>query len=234
MLDEKKQALKVDMGAAGTKTVKMGFPSNSHKDKEEQKKPEPAKVQKVVTGKVTHKKKSLGKRFMDTFISDDISNVKSYIVHGVLVPAAKDTITDIVQGVMDAIKTGLEVALFGEQARTSRGRDRGRTSYVSYDRYSSRDKKDDRRESYAARNRATHNFDDIVFETRNDAEEVLNSLIDYIEKYDEASVAVLYDLVGVTESFTDHKYGWRNLSSASVSRTRDGYVLNLPRPLLLE
>jgi hypothetical protein len=180
------------------------------------------------------KKKSLGKKFMDTFISDDITNVKSYIIHGVLVPAAKDTITDIVQGVMDAVKTGLEVALFGEQARTSRGRrDSGRT-YVSYDKYSSRDKRDDRRESYAARNRATHNFDDIVFETRNDAEEVLNSLIDYIEKYDEANVAVLYDLVGVNESYTDHKYGWRNLSSASVSRNRDGYVLNLPRPILLE
>ena len=38
----------------------------------------------------------------------------------------------------------------------------------------------------------------------------------------------------VTVNFTDNKYGWKDLSSASVSRVRDGYLLNLPRTVLLD
>ena len=72
------------------------------------------------------------------------------------------------------------------------------------------------------------NFDDIILETRWEAEEVLSHMIDLIENYGVASVADLYELVGITGSFTDNKYGWTNLSSATVSRVRDGYLINLP------
>jgi hypothetical protein len=238
VMDEKKQVLKRDMGPSGTKTLTASFPSNSHKDKEvkpEVKKDDQKKLNKVVKAGVTTKKKPLGKRFMETFVSDDIQNVKSYIVNEVLVPAAKDTVSDIVAGIVDAIKSGVEVALFGEVRSSRYRRDSGK-SYVSYDKYSSkdRDRRDDRRE-LSHRDRARHNFDDIVFESRDDALDVRNNLVDLIEQYGEATVANLYDLVGITESFTDTKYGWKNLASSSVSKIgREGYVLNLPKPILLD
>jgi flagellin-like hook-associated protein FlgL len=241
VMDEKKQVLKIDMGAEGTKTIKASFPSNSKtvKVKTEistETNTEPKKLNKVVKGGVTQKKKPLGKRFMETFISDDVANVKSYIVNDVLIPAAKDTVSDIVGGIVDAIKSGVEVALFGEVRSISRSRRDSGRSYVSYDKYSSkdRDRRDERRE-LSHRDRARHNFDDIVFESRDDALDVRNNLVDLIDQYGEATVANLYDLVGITESFTDTKYGWKNLASSSVSKIgRDGYVLNLPKPILLD
>ena len=59
-------------------------------------------------------------------------------------------------------------------------------------------------------------------------------MIEMIDTYDEVSVGSLYQLVGITPDFTDDKYGWTNLSTASVSRNRDGYYINLPRPQILD
>ena len=58
------------------------YKSNSHRSKEELKKKE---VGKVVTGEVKTKKKTEVRKFADTFISEDIANVKSYILMDVLI-----------------------------------------------------------------------------------------------------------------------------------------------------
>lgn len=226
MKDSKREVLKVDMGADGSKSIKVEFPSNSRKDKEE--KNETKKVQKVVKGKVLKKKKSLGKKFMQTFVGEDIDNVWEYLVHDVLVPAAKSTVSDMVQG-------GIEMLLFGERKGSRTTRDKGR-SYVSYNNYGSRDRDRDRdrdRER-SSRNRSKHSFDDIVLSSRGEAEEVLSHLVDLTIDYGQATIADLYDLVGITQEYTDRKYGWTDLGGASVSREREGYVLNLPKPRVVD
>lgn len=217
---ENKEVMNVDIGAQGSKTVNVNFPSNSHRAKEER------KVEKVVTGKVALKKKSTGKKFLETFIGDDINSVSSYIIHDVLIPAAKSTISDMVQG-------GIEMLLFGERKGNRTRRDQGR-SYVSYNSYSSQQPRRDERRDVTYRNRARHNFDDVILSSRGEAEEVLSHLVDLVIDYGQASVGDLYDLVGITGNFTDNKWGWTDLRSASVSRARDGYLLNLPKPILLD
>ena len=82
--------------------------------------------------------------------------------------------------------------------------------------------------------RARHDFDEIILETRGEAEEVLSHLVDLTIDYQQATVADLYDLVGITSNFTDNKYGWTDLRSASVTRVRDGYLINLPRTQILD
>ena len=99
-------------------------------------------------------------------------------------------------------------------------------SYSSY--YNDRDR--DKPRQVSKRNRARHNFDDIILESRGEAEEVLSHLVDLTEDYGMASVADLYDLVGVTSNFTDNKYGWTNVADGYIDRTRDGYCIRLPRP----
>lgn len=219
------ERIKVDMGRSSINSVEVEFPANSHRVKET--KEEPRKIEKVIKGKALQRKKSLYKRFVETFIGEDVNSVTSYILHDVLIPAAKSTLSDMVQG-------GIEMLLFGERRGSRTTRDKGR-SFVSYNNYSSPTgaRRDERREP-TQRNRSMHNFDDIVLVTRGEAEEVLSHLVDLITDYGEASVADLYDLVGLTEEFTDRKYGWTNLRSASVSRAREGYLLNLPKPILLD
>jgi len=190
------------------------------------------KVEKVITGVVKKQKRSLGKKLAETFLEDDSKNVGAYILHDVLIPAAKSMISDMVGG-------GIEMLLFGE--RRGRGsssiRRDGSKSTVNYGAYSrtsnDRDPRDKPRD-ISKNGRARHDFDEIVLETRGEAEDVLAHLVDLTIDYGMASVADLYDLVGITSNFTDNKFGWTDLRSAGVSRVRDGYLLNLPRTQTLD
>lgn len=223
-MPNEKNILKADMGANGVKTVTMAFPSNTHKKKDEPQ-PEEQRVKKVIQGRMVKRKKSFGKRVSEVFVKEDVDSVSSYIIHDVLVPALKDTIADMVKG-------GIEMMLFGSKQGRNTTRDRGK-SYVSYNSYSNGRSQKEQGRDQNYRNRARHNFDDITWPARHEAEEVLSQLVDLTEDYGEATVGDLYDLAGITGDFTDRDYGWKNLASASVSRVREGYVLNLPKPVVL-
>lgn len=200
------------------------FPSNSHKSK---KVVEERKLEKVVTGKVVTRKKTLGKRFQESFLGEESRNVGEYIIYDILIPAAKDMIVDTIKG-------GIEMMMYGEKRGRNITRDRGRsyhTSYGSYYRQNDREQNNrDHRRDISRTGRARHDFSQILLESRGEAEEVLENLCDQCATYNLATVADLYDLVGITSNFTDNKYGWTDLRDASVSRVRGGYELNLPRP----
>ena len=196
------------------------YKPNSHKYKEAQKTApdDKKKVDKVVSGGVVSKKKPLTRKLSDTFLAEDIESVKSYVIFDVAIPAAKKFITDI-------ICTAVE-ALFGEE-RSSKRSSSG-TSRVSYNKYYE-NSRGERHQTNNSRNRSNYSYDDIILESRGEAEDVLDHLFELVENYGMASVADLYDLVGVQGNYTDNKYGWTNLSNAMVSRVREGYLLKLPK-----
>lgn len=193
------------------------YKPNSHKFREGEALTD-KKVEKVVSGKVRTKPKSGLTKISEVFISEDAANVKSYIVMDVLVPAVKKAISDIV-------RDGIDMILYGE----SRGRkSTSAFSYVSYRDYSRRD--DDRfRDSRDSRPRSGYSYDDIILESRGEAEEVLSRMDELIDTYGNVSVADLYDLVGKSCEYTDQKYGWTNIRNAEPIRVRDGYMLKLPK-----
>ena len=196
---------------------------NSHKFKEEQKSTsiENKKVEKVVTGVAKVKKKSEVSKLKDIFISEDASNVKSYIIMDVLVPAIKKAIADIVTN-------GIDMILYGETGHSKRSSSSSKISYRSY--YDRRD--DDRRYD---RDRSLvkqgYDYDDVIIETRGEADAVISRMDEIIDMYGRVSVADLYDLVGITGNYTDNNYGWTNLASAEPIRVRDGYVIKLPKAM---
>ena len=199
------------------------YVSNSLKSKEQEKEKTPEKrVEKpVVQVPAKTRKKGELRKFSDVFISEDASNVKSYILQDVLLPTIKDTISNI-------IKSSVDMILFGEARRGDSSKSGGyKPSYRSY--------YDDRNDSYRRRDTYTpYSFDDVLLDSRADAEEVLNGLIDIVEKYGVVSVADLYDLVGIVGVYTDNKYGWTDLRTARIERDRSGaYYIKLPRALPL-
>jgi len=204
------------------------YPSNSKLVKKEEVKVEDKKVEKVISGIARKKKRSFGKKLAETFLEDDTKTVGSYVVHDVLIPAAKSMICDIVGWGGFA-----EMMLFGGKkgSRTTRDRGKSITNYsnVSYRQSESRDRDTPRSREVSKTSRARHDFDEIILETRGEAEQVLSHLVDLVVDYDEATVADFYDLVGITTEFTDNKYGWTDLRNVAVSRVRGGYVINLPR-----
>ena len=196
------------------------YPPNSHKSKIDKKDKE---IQKITKGKVIKKKKSFGRTLGENIISDDIKSVKGYLFFDVLIPAVKNTISDLVGN-------GIELLLFGETKGHNTKR-KGGSSYVSYSDYYKNGSDRDRR---SIRNRSMRNFDDILLESRGEAEQVLSHLVDLTIDYDVASVADFYELVGIESNFTDAKYGWDDLSDASVKRERDGYRIVLPKAKLID
>lgn len=195
----------------------MDYKPNSHKYKEEMKE---KKVEKVVKGKIRRKKKSSMTKFADVFVAEDASNVVDYIWMDVLIPTIKNTISDIITNGVDMMLWG---AVKGNKRRPS-------NTYVSYRDYSSRDRRDDR----TATRRSGYSFDDIVIPSRQEADEVLEKMDEIIDRYDIVSVSDYYDLVGETGNYTDNKYGWSSLRTAEVVRVRDGYIIKLPKPKVID
>lgn len=185
------------------------------------------KVEKVVVGTVTRRKKPLSKRFSETFVGGDAQSVAVYVMNDVLVPAAKDMIAD-------AVSQGIEKMLFGESRGRSRGASVAGAAYTSYNRISTQAKASGAKRDMSPRARAAHNFYEIILDTRGEAQEVLDSLFTLISDYDVATVADLYEMVGQTGTFTDEKWGWVDMRGASVTRIKDGYLLNLPRPEFID
>lgn len=76
--------------------------------------------------------------------------------------------------------------------------------------------------------RRNHDFSEIIFESRVEAEDALDRLRERLEKYDTASVADLYSITGIDDNFKDNEWGWDNLDGSYVRRYRRGFVLDLP------
>ena len=204
--------------------METNYPSNSNKlDKREPKNsPEEKKVEKAIAGTVTVKKKGAAKKFTDIFISEDAHNVGNYVLTDVIVPFTKKLISE-------SVTTALDILLYGDKGRGRGSSIASRYGYRDYGKAYDRD----RRDAVPARNKSGYNYDDIYLESRGEAEEVLTRMDELIDQYGMVSVGDLYDLVGVTGQYTDNNYGWTDLRTASVVRTRDGYMIKLPRALAL-
>ena len=199
------------------------YKPNSHRFKEEQKNKErEKKVEKVVTGKVITKKRSSIRKFADELISEDAKNVKSYVFGEVLIPAIK-------KAVLDIVTDGINMILYGESGRGAKRSTADRVSYRNYYDGHSRSIRDDRG-SYSSR----RSYDDIILNSRGEAEEVLARMDELMDTYGLVRVADLYDLVGITGDYTDNKYGWTNIRNAEVVRVREGYAIKMPRAIPID
>ena len=77
----------------------MDYASNSHKSKGENKVVENPPAEKKVVKQVAtgvRKKKGFGKKLAESFIQNDVQNVKSYIVDDVVIPGIKKAIMDAI------------------------------------------------------------------------------------------------------------------------------------------
>ena len=206
------------------------YPGNSRKDRE-RKEQDPKDIKRVVSGEVVRKKPRFGKRLVTTlFGGEDAGGVWGFIANDVLVPAFKDMVTD-------AVQQGVERLVFGEvSARRSGHRSRPSSSspaYTAYNRLSSSSlahRREEPRRELSRRGRATHSFDEIELQSRVEAEEVLSEMDRLLGEYETVTVADLYEMLGITGSHVDERFGWKDLRDARVVRTKGGYLLDLPVP----
>lgn len=204
------------------------FQPNSHKYKQEQKEKaasESRNIQKVVSGTAKVKKKSEVRKFADIFIAEDAAEVKRFVVEDLIVPGVKKLIVSI-------IKNSAEM-IFGETGDRDRFSSGARLGYISYDKYSA-SRRDDRRDRNT-KARTRFDYEDVIFESRADAENARMQMEEVIDKYGFVTVSDLYDMADLSAPYTGNRYGWTNIRSAEPVRLRDGgYILKLPRIEVLD
>lgn len=230
----------------------MDFPGNSHTSRiEENKDPtpesakietasDPKQVKKVVSGKVSQRPKSLGKRFKDMFVSDS-SNFAEHVVENVVVPTVKDMALSIATQMVDGFRQGVEEMLFGPDGKERRRRT---TSYgtgrpvVNYTRYSStssvrRTSADRDRPVRGEALRRSNRVKEIIVETRDDGDAVIEELDAIIDNPNvgHCTVGDFYAACGESTRSTDEEWGWTDLSQARVVKLdEDEYLIKMPRP----
>ena len=138
------------------------YKSNSHKSRQNQNDDIPEKrVEKVVSGSVKSKKKNGLQKITNVFVPEDVDDVKSYIFEDIVVPAVKDII-------LDAVRAFLGVS------GNSRGGRSSTSSKISYRKYY--DDRDRRDSGNVSRTRTGYDYDDIILESRGEAEDVLERM----------------------------------------------------------
>lgn len=180
------------------------------------------KITKVVSGNVKTRTNK-GRKLFGSFVASDANSVWETIFMDVLVPSLKKLMSE-------GITTAADLFIYGESRSRDRGKSSSKVSYRSYydDRYG--DRRDDRRRSTPSR----FDYDDLVFESRGEAEMVLKHMYGALDDYNLVTVGDMYDFAGVTAPFPAHNFGWTSIRSAEVRRVRDGYIIELPKAMQID
>lgn len=190
---------------------------NSHRSKRD--------IPQVTKGKVIDRKKSLGRKFAEAFIEDDMENIQDYILYEVAAPSIKKAIFDAIVGALQMI---LGVNSAGKSTST------GTTGHTSYRSFYASDRSRGTVSTASTKPKSRYELREIILETRGEAEAVLEMLNEALDTYQTVSVADLYSAVGITADWVDNKVGWTDLRTARIRKTIDGYVLDMPRPVSIE
>lgn len=195
------------------------YKTNSHKSKEVTKQ---HAIEKVVSGRVRVKKQRKGnlEKAAEIFTGQDLNSVKEHLIKDVLFP-------NIQKLLYDTITNGADTIIYGGKGKNKQS-DGTRVSYWrSYDSGSNNEKP-----TYSGR--GIYNFENLLFEKKQDAEAVLDSMQEIIDQFSMVSVADLYDLADVTiDNTTASNYGWKSIASAKSVATPDGWILSLSKPIYL-
>ena len=178
------------------------------------------KVEKVISGEATTRKRSGIAKMSDVFIAEDVQTVKNHIFIDVVVPAIKNVIADIVT-------SGIQMILYGDTVRPNKAPG---TRYNYGSCYNSLNQP----KPASSSNYSGYGYDDPVVGSRGDAERILQEMAEIIQEYNSASIADLYDLCGITGRPTDMNYGWTELGGARSVRVPEGYLIQMPRPTCIK
>ena len=201
-----------------TRPTEVSLPGNTDKAKEG------ASPEKKVIAKAKVQKKSAIKEALRTFFAQDLPEIAEHLVIDVAIPAAKNAITDMVT-------QGIQQLLYGDV-------DPRRRSTSGYTSYSSSSRSDRGRDSYESRRYERReprqpkptSVDDLVFDTRGEAVDIIEYIAETIEQYGQVSVADLMSSVGIQPRYTDERWGWTTTDAFELRQIREGWLVSADRP----
>lgn len=178
------------------------------------------KIEKVIAGSAKVRNNGV-RKLTNTFFAEDMNTVTSNLRDEVFIPGLKKLIVNL-------LKDGVDILFNGSVSR-GKNSDRFVGDRVSYDRFSSN------RPPEPIRTSTRFTYDEFEFESRGQAESVLDAMHGVIRRYGWVTVSELYEMVGRTGPFTGNNYGWTDISNAYVDRVYGGgYVIKMPKAIPIE
>lgn len=164
----------------------------------------------VVHGGVRQKEPGVWNRVSEFFGMDELKTFKDYV--------------SFVADITNRVYSAMDTLMGNRRGPTGPG---ARIQYGSYYNQNQPQNNGNARQ----RTEARYSYNDLVFDTRGDAEVVLANMRGLLMDYRAVSIADMFDLAEMTSpnGYTDNKYGWTDLSSARVIRVNGGYMIDLPR-----
>lgn len=170
------------------------------------------------------KKSEIGK-FVKNVFAGSIMDAVKYTYNGVIIPYLKD---GICKGGINFIQS----LIYGDTPPSQKNNN---YSNISWSRNGSSIRTIKPNDTPVINNSRSniYNVNDITFEERGDAEEILLKLKEILSVYSVVTVGDFYDIVNnpsLKSNFTDYDYGWRDISTARVVRNlRGDYSIELPK-----
>lgn len=217
----------------------MDYQGNSKKAKEKQastnsKAVEPRTVEKVIVSEVIVKKKPLSDKVKNLIIEVDPKGIAEQLFWDRWVPSIKLMVFDFFSETM-------KLTLFrGEGHRGSNVHRPGpRYDYTnSNPLIGGRPSRDPRGAiidvpSSMRRNPTRMQAEqttqaDYIVTSMSDAERILDTMREYIDRYDVVKLAEFHEMLGLQSTPIEHRWGWINLIGASVKPVQRGFLIDLP------
>ncbi len=212
------------------------YPSNSVKSKQATLPPSPVQpatrpqVKAVTKAKVV--KKVTGQKLLRALIADPATDLKQFLIWDVVVPNLKMGLSSVFHSFTDALfgykRVGpqhQQITRIGGQSYVSNQMSANANMYHSAGGFSPQ----------VSSNNSSNRVDinDIVITEKQEAEEILFTMVEYLSQYGHVSVMTFFELAGIKVDFTQDNRGWTNLATSKVVPTRGGYKLVLPPPTIL-
>lgn len=206
------------------------YPSNTLKErgKNAQQKPKP-ELKCVVTGKSKPVPQSMWSKVFVGIKPASGQTMKSFIFDEIVTPLIQRAVVEGITGTInylvkgDAYADRKDVRQFGK-------------SYINYNGISSGKPSGSAGQYVYSGKSSGMDIENVWFESRVDAQHVLDEMQGVISQYDILTVNGFYDLVGQTSRIdpSNEKFGWSDLRNAYITASHGGWIIHLPRPMPID
>lgn len=163
------------------------------------------RMKSVVQGSTEIKNKSTLGKVVSEFLPDDLRTIRDRIWQDTIKPNIK-------RGLLE----GFAILLYGTSDSIKNSNQRSNIIYSAGSSIYHNIQQKTNSKTSTEQNKKE--YQTILYDSKGDAEIVLDSMVEAIDTYGSVSVSDYYDLSGHPElsEFTDTRFGWRSLASAKV------------------
>ena len=185
---------------------------------------DPSKPKNIVSNvRKIPQKARVSDKLIGAFFGEDVNtgNIGEHLIKDYAEPAGKRILNTFAQTLLKKAGDAVQVLLFGKVINSD-----GPTDYTSFSNPNIK--------KGPVAHKLTQQVEQFAFSTRQEAVKVLDALKGRIATYGSASVLNYYELVGEQVDYMMADRGWLDLSTAEVRSAPEGFIIDLPRPIMLK